>query len=233
VKLVKGKVGKIEEGAGGSLTLRLEDVESGQLLEAEADMAVLATGMMLMGFLNLACGLILDTVTRGRREIKRMQYLRIPKLDPENQSKLNCIIAELHLDDGLVFPEVLGLDTTTLRMVGEGGINLQENTIDLTLTPFPKNPQILSIEAPVSITGTLTEPSIEMGALPVTRTIGRMAKNLILFPIKVIANDELPEDGSDICACASNYSPNPEAKGALIPGQEPNTREDIAPPDKE
>ena len=39
--------------------------------------AVLATGLMLMGFLSLACGLILDTVTRGRKELKRLQYLSI------------------------------------------------------------------------------------------------------------------------------------------------------------
>lgn len=37
--------------------------------------AILATGMMLLAFLSLACGLILDTVTRGRREMKRIHYL--------------------------------------------------------------------------------------------------------------------------------------------------------------
>lgn len=45
VKLVKGKVGKIEESAGG-LKLRLEDVEAGRILDALADLVVLATGMV-------------------------------------------------------------------------------------------------------------------------------------------------------------------------------------------
>jgi hypothetical protein len=40
--------------------------------------AVLATGLMLLAFLSLTCGLILDTVTLGRREMKRMRYLAIP-----------------------------------------------------------------------------------------------------------------------------------------------------------
>lgn len=40
--------------------------------------AVLATGLMLLAFLSLTCGLILDTVTRGRWELKRMAYLAIP-----------------------------------------------------------------------------------------------------------------------------------------------------------
>jgi glycosyltransferase involved in cell wall biosynthesis len=38
--------------------------------------AVLATGLMLLAFLSLACGLVLGTVTRGRRELKMLAYLR-------------------------------------------------------------------------------------------------------------------------------------------------------------
>ena len=37
--------------------------------------AILATGMMILAFLSIACGLILDTVTQGRREMKRLAYL--------------------------------------------------------------------------------------------------------------------------------------------------------------
>jgi len=41
--------------------------------------AVLATGMVILAFLSLASGLVLDTVTRGRKEMKRLHYLSIPK----------------------------------------------------------------------------------------------------------------------------------------------------------
>jgi hypothetical protein len=40
--------------------------------------AILATGTMILSFLSLACGLVLDTVTLGRREAKRMRYLEYP-----------------------------------------------------------------------------------------------------------------------------------------------------------
>jgi hypothetical protein len=36
---------------------------------------MLSTGLMLLAFLAVACGLILDTVTRGRRELKLLAYL--------------------------------------------------------------------------------------------------------------------------------------------------------------
>ena len=37
--------------------------------------AILAMGMMLAAFVAIAAGLILDTVTRGRREVKLLAYL--------------------------------------------------------------------------------------------------------------------------------------------------------------
>jgi hypothetical protein len=37
--------------------------------------AVLATGLMILAFLSAAIGLVLDTVTRGRREMKLLAYL--------------------------------------------------------------------------------------------------------------------------------------------------------------
>lgn len=40
--------------------------------------AVMAMGTMLLGFLSLTCGFVLDTVTRGRVEMKRLHYLSLP-----------------------------------------------------------------------------------------------------------------------------------------------------------
>nr|WP_321984823.1 glycosyltransferase family 2 protein [uncultured Lichenicoccus sp.] len=40
--------------------------------------AVLSTGLVIVSFLSVVCGLILDTVSRGRKEFKRLAYLAIP-----------------------------------------------------------------------------------------------------------------------------------------------------------
>jgi len=53
-----------------------EYVETG--LVPRLPTAILSMGMMILSFLSLSCGLILETVTRGRREMKRMRYLNIP-----------------------------------------------------------------------------------------------------------------------------------------------------------
>ena len=40
--------------------------------------AILVTGLMILAFLSFFCGLILDTVVRGRREVRRLFYLGFP-----------------------------------------------------------------------------------------------------------------------------------------------------------
>lgn len=47
--------------------------------------AILATGIMLLACLSLSCGLILDTVTHGRRELKRLNYLAVAAPGPDGQ----------------------------------------------------------------------------------------------------------------------------------------------------
>jgi len=46
--------------------------------------AILASALMILAFLSLTCGVILDSVTRGRKEMKRMAYLSMgtPARDP-------------------------------------------------------------------------------------------------------------------------------------------------------
>jgi hypothetical protein len=58
---------------GLAIPVVLTYVETG--LVPRLPTAILATGLMIVAFLSLTCGLVLDTVTRGRREMKRFAYL--------------------------------------------------------------------------------------------------------------------------------------------------------------
>ena len=40
--------------------------------------AILASALVLVACLSQACGLILDSVSRGRKEVRRLAYLSIP-----------------------------------------------------------------------------------------------------------------------------------------------------------
>ncbi len=59
-----------------SVPLIIEYLESG--LVPRFPTAILSASMMICALLSLCCGLILDNVTRGRQEMKRLSYLAIP-----------------------------------------------------------------------------------------------------------------------------------------------------------
>ncbi len=63
-------------GVGFGVPVVLEFARTG--LVPRLPTAVLATGLVLLSFLALVCGLVLDSVARGRKEIKRLAYLAIP-----------------------------------------------------------------------------------------------------------------------------------------------------------
>ncbi len=65
-------------GFGISIPVILDYLRTG--LVPRLPTAVLSTGLVLLSFLSFACGFILDTVSRGRKEIKRLIYLGLPGL---------------------------------------------------------------------------------------------------------------------------------------------------------
>ncbi|MBA3676410.1 MAG: glycosyltransferase [Sphingosinicella sp.] len=50
--------------------------------------AILITGLMIVAALSFVCGLILDTVVRGRREVRRLAYLALPGPGMDREGRL-------------------------------------------------------------------------------------------------------------------------------------------------
>lgn len=73
-------------GAAGGLLLLIALIMAEPLVETwfatglvpRFPTAILAVGLTQLAFLSFVCGLILDTVTRGRRETRRLAYLQLP-----------------------------------------------------------------------------------------------------------------------------------------------------------
>jgi glycosyltransferase involved in cell wall biosynthesis len=64
-----------------SIPLAITYVETG--LVPRFPTAILATGLMILAALCFFTGLILDTVVRGRREVRRLHYLSLPAVGSE------------------------------------------------------------------------------------------------------------------------------------------------------
>ena len=80
------------------IPVTIEYLQTGVVLEFPR--AFLALGLMVISFLTLACGVILDTVSRGRLEAKLLRYLSIPPI----------INAAAELDGTM--PKISAIDTS-------------------------------------------------------------------------------------------------------------------------
>jgi hypothetical protein len=58
------------------------------------------TGLMIVAALSFFCGLILDTVVRGRREVRRLFYLSFPAAAPNGRQELMELVDESRFRSG-------------------------------------------------------------------------------------------------------------------------------------
>lgn len=73
---------------------------------------------------------------------------------------IHCIIADFSVEKGLMSTQLLIVDTNKTNIMGQGGINLRDETLDLVLTTYPKTPTILSAQAPLIAKGPFKEPNV-------------------------------------------------------------------------
>ncbi|WP_407646542.1 AsmA family protein [Gluconobacter cerevisiae] len=98
-----------------------------------------------------------------------------------DRSKLECLVADLPLKDGIVHTDAMLLQTGTTRTSGTGTVNFHKDTLDYAVTTRSIGPQILSLPGAVHIFGPINSPTI----LPGAELIGRVAASVglgIVFP---------------------------------------------------
>ncbi|SCY01473.1 hypothetical protein SAMN05216420_10215 [Nitrosospira sp. Nl5] len=74
--------------------------------------------------------------------------------------KVRCGVADFDIKNGLMTSKAFIIDTTDTNILGEGQISLAEETIDMKLSPEPKDFSIVSLRTPIHISGTFKDPTI-------------------------------------------------------------------------
>ena len=74
-------------------------------------------------------------------------------------TRLNCLIAPFKVEKGLAKTDAILFDTGHMTVRGEGTVNLRDETLDLLLTPRPKDRSLISLATPVRVGGTLSKPT--------------------------------------------------------------------------
>jgi uncharacterized protein involved in outer membrane biogenesis len=78
----------------------------------------------------------------------------------DHQTDIRCAVADFRVHDGVMQAHHIVLDTGVVLVNGQGDINLNDETINLSFTGKPKQFRLIRINAPIVVTGRLTSPAI-------------------------------------------------------------------------
>ena len=188
-KLVKEAIGKVGgnavlSGSGNSI--------AGMLGSSDGDIAV---GMGRGRISNLVMELA------GIDIEESLKFL----IEGDRTIPIRCAFGDFSVANGVMTSRALAFDTTDTIIVGDGTINLRDETLDLRLRPRPKDRSLLVLRSPLLVTGTFKHPSFR----PDLKRVGlrgaiALALGSIAPPAALLATLELgPGKNAD---CGGRYA---------------------------
>jgi uncharacterized protein involved in outer membrane biogenesis len=118
----------------------------------------------------------------------------------EDGSKINCVIGRWNMEDGLLKPEVFVIDTSKIRICGEGQVNFKDKHIDMKVAPTPKKPEFFSLATPLEVTGEFSDFGVGVQTGGIVGTAVRFLTSPIHVPLRRLVGKGLPADGEDVCS---------------------------------
>lgn len=142
--------------------------------DISADLQLTGRGNSIARMLATADGRIGFAVTDG--EVSKL-VLKLVGLDlggymwtrltGDRNIPIRCAVASFDAKHGVLETSALVFDTTDTNVLGDGTINLADESLAMTIRPQPKQQSILSLRTPLYVTGTFRRPSVGLnkGAL--------------------------------------------------------------------
>lgn len=126
-------------------------------------------------------------------------------LGEDRQVAIRCAFGDFAVEGGVMTARALALDTTDTIIVGEGTVDLRDETFDLVLKPRPKDRSILALRSPLVLDGSFRDPGFrpDMARLGLRGAIA-LTLGSIAPPAALLATLELgPGEDSD---CGGRYA---------------------------
>lgn len=77
----------------------------------------------------------------------------------DQNAELRCGVIGFNVKDGLMTSEVFVIDTDDTYFGGEGTVNLNDETLNLKITPLPKDFSPITLRGPLNVSGTFAKPA--------------------------------------------------------------------------
>lgn len=135
--------------------------------DISADLELTGRGNSIARMLANADGQIGLAVTDGQVSKLMLKLVGLDlggymwtRLSGDRNVPIRCAVASFDAKHGVLDTKALVFDTTDTNVLGEGTINLADESLAMTIRPQPKQQSILSLRTPLHVTGTLRHPSV-------------------------------------------------------------------------
>jgi uncharacterized protein involved in outer membrane biogenesis len=106
--------------------------------------------------------------------------------EQSSKTQINCAICDFKLDDGILTPQLVVLDTQYSTVFADGQVDLKKEQLDIKVTPLAKG-VTLSIAYPVHLHGKLKKPGVKIEKTDALLKTGELWANIV-YPPSLLVN---------------------------------------------
>lgn len=171
--------------------------------EVNGDTSLSATGNSIASMLATSNGEIKALINEGTISKLLLEQIGLnlgnvilSQVFGDKQVKLNCMATDLSVTNGLIQTRTLIVDTEDAVLYISGNIDLAKEKLDLTINPKSKGLRIVSLRAPLYVTGDFKTPkvNVDKGVMALKAggaiILGAVAPISALLPLVNVGTEE-------------------------------------------
>jgi uncharacterized protein involved in outer membrane biogenesis len=187
-----------KEPMNSSITLRVDKLQLAKLFptikEAQASLGKLGGAIDLkgngesvkdmLGSSNGKIALYMDggSISRTLMEMVALDLWNIARLKLQGDQSnvdIRCAIADMDVKDGMANINAMVIDTSVVNVHIGGWVNLKTEEMNLKIDPKPKDKSIASLNSPLYVRGTFSEPHVAPDAKMVAKGVGAIVMGVL------------------------------------------------------
>ena len=183
------------------------ELAQGAIGRIGGDIALAGSGNSVAKMLATSSGDVALGMGRGQVSNLLMEYAGLDIAEAlkflitgDRKVPVRCAFADFAVEGGVMSARALAFDTTDTIIVGEGNVDLRNETLAMTLRPRPKDRSLFVFRSPLLLRGTFADPSFSPDPARVgLRAAIALALGSIAPPAALLATIELGPGGDAEC----------------------------------
>jgi len=127
-----------------------------------------------------------------------LYLILLPELK-KKESKVNCLVGLMSLENGKMKEDFFAIDTTKLWIHGNFNVDFAQQNIQLSLFPRSKTARLFALQTPIRASGSFSNINLDVNVLDLSLSYVSFITSPLHVPTRWVFEGRPPEDGSAVC----------------------------------